>query len=82
VSQPDLLRAIVAATRKTTEMRRASAPQAVLDAIAAAETLLANDPAVIGALKGNNALRKEFVAAAGTLGSYNEGLIGPGHCED
>jgi hypothetical protein len=60
----------------------ASAPQAVLDAITAAETLLANDPAVIGALKGNNALRKEFVAAAGTLGSYNEGLIGPGHCED
>lgn len=37
-------------------------------------------PAQIGALKGNNPLRAQFIALAGILGSYNEGLIGPGHC--
>jgi len=39
-------------------------------------------PTEIGALKGNNALRQQFISLAGTLGSYNEGLIGPGHCDD
>ena len=39
-------------------------------------------PAEIGALKGNNALRQQFISLAGTLGAYNEGLIGPGHCDD
>jgi hypothetical protein len=38
-------------------------------------------PAQIGALKGNNALRQQFISLAGILGSYNEGLIGPGHCD-
>jgi len=28
----------------------------------------------------SKAVRQDAVAAAGTLGSYNEGLIGPGHC--
>ncbi len=39
-------------------------------------------PAQIGALKGNNALRQQFINLAGILGNYNEGIIGPGHCDD
>jgi hypothetical protein len=39
-------------------------------------------PAEIGALRGNNALRQEFISLAGTLADYNEGIIGPGHCDD
>jgi hypothetical protein len=39
-------------------------------------------PAQIGALKGNNPLRQQFISLAGVLGQYNEGLIGPGHCDE
>jgi hypothetical protein len=39
-------------------------------------------PAQIGALKGNDALRQQFISLAGVLGAYNEGITGPGHCED
>lgn len=61
----------------------ASAPTSVTDAIAAATTLFGSyTPAQIGALAGKDALRKQFVSLAGTLGSYNEGLIGPGHCDE
>lgn len=61
----------------------ASAPAAVSSAIATATGLFGTyTPAQIGALSGSNALRKQFVALAGTLGSYNEGLIGPGHCDE
>jgi hypothetical protein len=60
----------------------ASAPQEVLDAIDAAETLFETyTPEQIGALRGNNALRAEFIALAETLDDYNNGLIGPGHCD-
>lgn len=38
-------------------------------------------PAQIAALKGSNALRQKFISLAGILGSYNEGYIGPGHCD-
>ena len=60
-------------------------PSAASAAITTAETLfstLANTPAAIGALKGNSPLRKQFITAAGTLGAYNEGTIGPGHCTE
>ena len=61
----------------------ASAPASVSDAITTATGLFGTyTPAQIGALSGSNALRKQFVALAGTLGSYNEGLIGPGHCDE
>jgi hypothetical protein len=61
----------------------ASAPASVSSAITTATGLFgAYTPAQIGALSGSNALRKQFVALAGTLGSYNEGLIGPGHCDE
>lgn len=61
----------------------ASAPTSVTDALAAATALFGSyTPAQIGALAAKDALRKQFVALAGTLGSYNEGLIGPGHCDE
>jgi hypothetical protein len=56
---------------------------AIATAFADATTLFNTyTPAQIGALKGNNAIRQQFIALAGTLGSYNEGLIGPGHCDE
>lgn len=60
----------------------ASAPAAVNDALTAS-ILLFNTytPAQIGALKGNDSLRQNFLSLAGTLGDYNEGITGPGHCE-
>ena len=61
----------------------ASAPASVSSAITTATGLFGTyTPAQIGALSGSNALRKQFIALAGTLGSYNEGLIGPGHCDE
>ena len=39
-------------------------------------------PADIGKLKGSNALRQQFITLAGILGAYNEGTIGPGHCDE
>jgi hypothetical protein len=61
----------------------ASAPSSVTDAITAATALFnAYTPAQIGAMDSKNAVRKQFIALAGTLGSYNEGLIGPGHCDE
>lgn len=54
---------------------------AVQSALASAATLFNTyTPAQIGVLKGSNALRKQFVALAETLDDYNNGLIGPGHC--
>jgi hypothetical protein len=61
----------------------ASAPSSVTNAIATATTLFQTyTPAQIAVLKGSDALRKQFVDLAGVLGSYNEGLIGPGHCDE
>ena len=61
----------------------ADSPANVDAAIAAADTLFETyTPAQIGALKGNKQPRPQFISAAGTLGSYNEGLIGPGHCDE
>jgi hypothetical protein len=60
----------------------ASAPASVTNAIATATTLFNTyTPAQIGALKGKNSLRQQFISLAGTLASYNEGAIGPGHCD-
>lgn len=60
----------------------ASVPAAVGTAIATSTTLFNTyTPAQIGALKGNSALRAQFIALAGVLGDYNTGVTGPGHCE-
>ncbi|HEU4643061.1 MAG TPA: hypothetical protein VFS44_11450 [Gemmatimonadaceae bacterium] len=59
----------------------ASVPSNVASAFTTAQSLFGSyTPAQIGALKGSNGLRQQFISLAGTLGSYNEGLIGPGHC--
>jgi hypothetical protein len=61
----------------------ASVPANVQAAFDAATTLFnTHAPAAIAGLRGNNPLRAQFVALAGILGSYNEGDIGPGHCDD
>lgn len=39
-------------------------------------------PAQIGALKGNNSLRSQIIAAAGVLDAWNNGITGPGHCDE
>lgn len=61
----------------------ANVPTNVQAALDSAMTLFNTyTPAQIAALKGNSSLRAQFVSLAGTLGSYNEGLIGPGHCSE
>jgi hypothetical protein len=61
----------------------ASAPASVTSAINTATSLFNTyTPAQIGALKGSNSLRQQFISLAGTLASYNEGAIGPGHCDE
>jgi hypothetical protein len=39
-------------------------------------------PDDIGALKGSDALRQQFISLAGALAAFNEGDTGPGHCDD
>ena len=58
-------------------------PSAAQEAYNAATTLFNTyTPAQIKALKGSNSLRQQFISLAGILGQYNEGYIGPGHCND
>jgi hypothetical protein len=59
----------------------AATTPAVTAAISSAEVLLGSKtPAQVAGLKGT--AKAPWVAAAGTLGQYNEGLIGPGHCSE
>ena len=63
----------------------AAVPANVQTALNTATTLFNTyTPAEIAALKGKNgnALRAQFIELAGLLGSYNEGKIGPGHCDE
>lgn len=61
----------------------ASIPGPVLSAFNTATGLLETyTPAQIGVLRGNNALRQQFVALGGILDAYNNGVTGPGHCTD
>lgn len=63
----------------------AAAPANVQAAIAAAEVLFMEyTPAEVAAAKGKGGkeLRAQFTTLAGLLASYNEGLIGPGHCDE
>ena len=56
---------------------------AITSELAAAHTLFQSyTPAAIGALRGNNPLRAQFIALAGKLDQYNNGIIGPGHCSE
>lgn len=61
----------------------ASSTAAVDAALASAVTFFnAYTPATAGALGKTSAARKNALALAGTLASYNEGDIGPGHCDE
>ena len=53
--------------------------QALLDAEALLSTYT---PAQVLGFKKNSAARAQFISLGGTLGSYNEGAIGPGHCSE
>jgi hypothetical protein len=59
-----------------------SAVTATLNSALALFSNPANTPTSIGKLKGSDPLRAQFVKLAGILGSYNTGLIGPGHCSE
>lgn len=63
----------------------ASAPAEVTQALIDGQNILDNNlPGVLtGKAKGDaKVVRQEAISLAGILGSYNEGDIGPGHCED
>ena len=61
----------------------ASISGAAAAAFADGEALLSTaDPDVIGALQGDDPLRQQFISAGATLDDYNNGVIGPGHCDD
>ncbi len=62
----------------------ASISGAAAAAFADGEALLSTrtTPDEIGALQGDDPLRQQFISAAATLDDYNNGVIGPGHCND
>ena len=63
----------------------AAVPANVQAAIDSAETLFETyTPAQVAAAKGKGGkeLRSQFTTLAGLLASYNEGDIGPGHCDE
>jgi hypothetical protein len=60
----------------------ASAPEEVLEAIDAAEELFNTySPEDVAAWRGNQGERQTFLELASILDDYNNGLIGPGHCD-
>jgi hypothetical protein len=60
----------------------ASAPEEVRIAMNAASTLFEMfTPAQVAAMDGSHYARKEFINHAHILDQYNNGLIGPGHCD-
>jgi hypothetical protein len=61
----------------------AGTPPEVASAMTDAELLFNTyTPAQIGALKGNDPIRAQFISNAGILSNFNAGGIGPGHCGD
>ncbi|HVE47706.1 MAG TPA: hypothetical protein VNA57_13280 [Acidimicrobiales bacterium] len=56
---------------------------AITQTMADAKALLQKyTPTEVATFKGNNAERKKFIDLALTLDKYNNGLIGPGHCDE
>jgi hypothetical protein len=65
------------------KLNGASSTPAVDSAMSSAVTFFNTyTPAQAGALAKQSTARANALAAAGTLGSYNEGKIGPGHCDE
>ena len=63
------------------QLAGAAIPPAVLNAFNTATSLLSTyTPAQVGAMRGNNPVRAQFVSIAGILDDYNNGITGPGHC--
>ncbi len=61
----------------------AAMPSEVMQGWQEATTLLQTwTPAQIGAQKGSQQPRKRFLELAGLLDMYNNGLLGPGHCNE
>lgn len=61
----------------------AAAPASVTSAISSAETFFtAYTPAAFNSLGKKSPVRAQVIGWATTLGSFNEGLIGPGHCDE
>jgi hypothetical protein len=57
-----------------------SDPSAITATLNSALTLLSSyTPAQV---KASSSLRTQAITLAGILASYNEGLIGPGHCDE
>jgi hypothetical protein len=68
---------------KLNMLNGASVPASVQTAFNQATTLLNTySPAQVAAMKSSNSVRQSFINLAGILGSYNEGLTGPGHCSE
>ena len=75
----NLSRAYIAA--KLNILNGATVPQNVQAAYDAATAIFtAYTPTQVGAFKGAN--RNQVISLASTLDSYNNGLIGPGHCSE
>ena len=65
------------------QLNGASSTSAVDAALATATSFFNTyTPAQAGALSSNSSARQAANAAATTLGNYNTGLIGPGHCSE
>jgi len=77
-----LARAFIAAQLNQLDGASFGAAQSAWDQAAA--LLAVYTPADIAALKGaaGNGLRAQLIALAATLDAYNNGLIGPGHCDE
>ena len=56
---------------------------AVATEFAAAKALLQNNtPAQVALMANNSATKKSFTTLGGILDNYNNGIIGPGHCDE
>lgn len=65
------------------QLNGASVPEEVQVAITSAVDLFGQyTPAEIAAMAPNDPIRQQFNALAELLDDYNNGLIGPGHCDD
>lgn len=67
---------------KLNTLNSASVPGEVQSAMSGAVSLFERyTPAQVAAMKGSNPVRQQFIDYAATLDKYNNGIIGPGHCD-
>jgi hypothetical protein len=63
-------------------LNKAGTIQTVTDAIAAAETFFSTAGNTPSGWTSGTTTKDQLIGWAGTLGAYNEGTIGPGHCSE